>query len=98
MRAPGHASEWDALVAAAGRADLVTTKVLARDFSLGEVPDEHPSASIIGGAMGFLQTIDDPEDLAPTIARVEAACAECHAAYGVPAPLRAPAAPEDPPR
>jgi hypothetical protein len=83
LPAPGHANEWDALVAAAERGDLATIKVLARDFSLGDVAEDHPSVETIGGAMGFLQTTDDPEDLAPTIARAEAACTACHAARGV---------------
>lgn len=80
---PGHANEWEGLVAAAERGDLATVKVLARDFSLGDVADDHPSAEKLGGAMGFLQTLDDPEDLAPTIARARAACTECHQARGV---------------
>jgi hypothetical protein len=81
---PGHANEWDALVAAADRGDIATVKVMARDFSLGTVSDDHPSAVKLGGAMGFLQLVDDPEDLGPAITQAKEACTECHLARGVP--------------
>lgn len=86
MPVPGHATEWESLVAAADRGDVETVKVLARDFSLGDVADDDPSAEKLGGALGFLQMAEDPEDLGPAIDRAKEACAECHQARGVPVP------------
>ena len=86
LPAPGHATEWDALVAAADRGDLETMKVLARDFSLGNVPDDDPSADKLGGALGFLQLAEDPEDVEPALEKAKEACVECHRARGIPGP------------
>ena len=76
---PRHASEWDALLAAADRADLATVRVLARDFSMGDVAEDHPAAGELGAALGFLQLAEDAEDVALGVERANAACASCHA-------------------
>lgn len=88
MAAPRHAAGWDELVAAAERGDVSTAKVLARDLSLGDVPDDDPAASALGAALGFLQIAEDPEDLADGIARARAACVACHARRDVTAAVR----------
>ena len=80
---PAHASEWEALQSAAKRGDLATLRVLARDFSLGDVSDNDPSVDKLGAALGFLQVAEDPDDIDAALLRANAACAECHAARGV---------------
>ena len=75
---PGHVTEWPSLVAAAERGDLATVKVMARDVSLGAVPDDHPAAAELGAALGYLQIADDPADLLETMREAEAACEACH--------------------
>lgn len=81
-RAPGHASEWASLVAASERGEVETVRILARDLTLGTVPDDHPSASQLGAALGFLQLAEPGDDLAPAVARARAACESCHAERG----------------
>ena len=81
-----HAANWSELVAAAQRGDVVTTKALAQDLDLGEVPDDDPAVGKVGAAMGFLQVAEDPEDLLDGVAKAREGCVDCHARSGLPAP------------
>lgn len=83
---PEHAREWEALQSAAERGDVATLRVLARDFSLGDVSDNDPSVDKLGAALGFLQVAEDPDDIDAALLRANAACAECHATRGVAIP------------
>jgi hypothetical protein len=87
LPAPAHASEWGALVAAAERGDVRTTRILARDLTLAPVAEDHDAAATLGAALGFLQVADDPEDLSDAVARARAACVACHTAHGLDLPL-----------
>ena len=78
-----HAGEWAALVRAADRGEVQTVQVLARDLTLAPVPDDHPAAASLGGALGYLQIATDPEDFPDAIARARRACRSCHDAKGV---------------
>jgi hypothetical protein len=78
---PRHATEWDSLTKAAEQGDVQTVQMLARDFELGDVPD-HPSASQLGAALGFLQMAEDPEELKEGLAKAQEACEACHNAQG----------------
>lgn len=82
----GHATTWAPLVAAADRGDLATVQVHARDLALGALPAdaaEDPAATALGGALGFLQLVDDPADLPDAVSKARAACVDCHARRGV---------------
>jgi hypothetical protein len=80
---PRHATEWDALTAAAQQGDAQTVQMLARDFELGEVKDDHPSASQLGAALGFLQMAEEPEEIGEGLAKAQAACDACHQAKNI---------------
>jgi len=75
---PGHATEWRALVAAAERGDVATARTMARDLSLGDVPEDHPAAEELGAALGYLQIAEGPDDVREAVREAEAACEACH--------------------
>ena len=84
---PGHADGWDALVAAVARGDVDTAKALARDVSLGAEDDGSAPTTALGGALGYLQVVDDADDARDALAEAREACDACHAARGA-APVR----------
>jgi hypothetical protein len=85
LPAPTHANGWDDLVAAVERGDVETSRVLARDLSLGGIGEDSPWATRLGGALGLLQ-VSDAEDLREGLDAAAVACRGCHAEAGVEVP------------
>lgn len=83
LPAPRHGDGWEALTAAVARGDVPTARVLARDFSLGDVDDGSPATGKVGGGLGFLQLASDPEEARDALAAAREGCDACHAAKGV---------------
>ena len=87
--ATGHYARFDALVEATSRADYDDAAILARDLTAG-APADHPAgqeaAARIGGALGFVQFAEQPDELALAVARAASACGACHGAAAVEAP------------
>lgn len=89
----GHYARFDALVGAACRADYDDAAILARDLTAG-APAGHPASedavTRIGGALGFVQFAEQPDEIALAVARAASACGDCHAAAGVEPPAPPP--------
>jgi hypothetical protein len=84
---PRHGDGWAALAAAVERGDVAAAKALARDVSLGPLDDGSAPTTALGGALGYLQVVDDAEEARDAFAEARGACDDCHAARGA-APVR----------
>lgn len=69
---------------ATAHGDVHTAQVVARDLTAE--PQDEDAAARIGGALGFLQLADDPEDLVDGLVTAGEACGTCHARSARPAP------------
>lgn len=84
-----HFGTFHGLVNAATQGDVESAKWIARSLQEGEVPDpadDGGGAEEVGGALGYIQIAEDPEEVIDGLAAAAIGCGKCHQAAGVQRP------------
>jgi hypothetical protein len=83
---PQHYREFDGLVRATWRGAVEDVQVIARDLTEGapaDVTGGEEAVAEVGGAVGYLQTVEVAEDVPLGLVRAAAGCGSCHGGQNV---------------